>query len=63
MIAYLKGNLIQKSTNQVILDVGGVGYRAWIPLSTYLKLGSVNETAELHIYTHLHQQLTYHPET
>jgi len=53
MIAYLKGNLIQKSTNQVILDVGGVGYRAWIPLSTYLKLGSVNETAELHIYTHL----------
>jgi Holliday junction DNA helicase RuvA len=53
MIAYLKGNLIQKSTNQIILDVGGVGYRAWIPLSTYLKLGSVDETAELYIYTHL----------
>jgi len=53
MIAYLKGILIQKSTNQVILDVGGVGYRAWIPLSTYLKLGSVDETVELHIYTHL----------
>ncbi|MDH4258141.1 MAG: Holliday junction branch migration protein RuvA [Candidatus Aminicenantes bacterium] len=53
MIAYLKGNLIQKSTNQVILDIGGVGYRAWIPLSTYLKLGSVDETAELYIYTHL----------
>ncbi|UCE23135.1 MAG: Holliday junction branch migration protein RuvA, partial [Candidatus Aminicenantes bacterium] len=27
MIAYLKGNLIKKSTNQAILDVGGVGYR------------------------------------
>jgi Holliday junction DNA helicase RuvA len=53
MIAYLKGKLIQKSTNQIILDVGGVGYRAWIPLSTYLKLGSVDETAELYIYTHL----------
>ncbi len=53
MIAYLKGILIQKSTNQVILDVGGVGYRAWIPLSTYLKLGSVDETVELYIYTHL----------
>ncbi len=53
MIAYLKGILIQKSTNQVILDVGGVGYRTWIPLSTYLKLGSVDETVELHIYTHL----------
>lgn len=53
MIAYLKGILIQKSPNQVILDIGGVGYRAWIPLSTYLKLGNVNETAELFIYTHL----------
>lgn len=53
MIAYLKGILIQKSTNQVILDVGGVGYRAWIPLSTYLKLGSVDEPVELFIYTHL----------
>jgi Holliday junction DNA helicase RuvA len=53
MIAYLKGNLIKKSTNQAILDVGGVGYCVWIPLSTYLKLGSLNETIELLIYTHL----------
>ncbi len=53
MIAYLKGSLIQKSSNQVILDIGGVGYCAWIPLSTYLKLGNINETAELYIYTHM----------
>jgi len=53
MIAYLKGKLIQKSPNQVILDIGGVGYCAWIPLSTYLKLGDFNETVDLHIYTHM----------
>jgi Holliday junction DNA helicase RuvA len=53
MIAYLKGNLIQKTTSQVILDIGGVGYRASIPLSTYLKLGDINDAAELHIYTHV----------
>ena len=53
MIAYLKGNLIKKSTNQAILDVSGVGYCVWIPLSTYLKLGSLNESIELFIYTHL----------
>ena len=53
MIAYLKGNLIQKSASQVILDIGGVGYSAFIPLSTYLKLGDVNDVAELHIYTHV----------
>ena len=53
MIAYLKGILIQKNTKQAILDVSGVGYRVWIPLSTYLKLGNLNESAELFIYTHL----------
>ncbi|TEU07761.1 MAG: Holliday junction branch migration protein RuvA [Candidatus Aminicenantes bacterium] len=53
MIAYLKGNLIKKSTSQAILDVSGVGYCVWIPLSTYLKLGNLNETMELFIYTHL----------
>ena len=59
MIAYLKGNLIQKSTNQAILDVGGVGYRVWIPLSTYLQLGSLNENTELFIYTHLTDNSLY----
>ena len=53
MIAYLKGNLIQKSTNQVILDIQGVGYRVSIPLSTYLKLGNIDDPQELHIYTHV----------
>lgn len=53
MIALLKGILIQKSPNQIILDVGGVGYCASIPLSTYLNLGNLNETVKLLIYTHL----------
>jgi len=53
MIAYLKGNLIKKSPNYVILDIGGVGYRAWIPLSTYLNIGNLNEVVGLFIYTHL----------
>jgi Holliday junction DNA helicase RuvA len=53
MIAYLKGILIQKLPNQVIIDTGGVGYCASIPLSTYFKLGEVAEPVELFIYTHL----------
>ena len=59
MIAHLKGNLIQKSTNQAVLDVGGVGYRVWIPLSTYLQLGDLNENTELFIYTHLTDNSLY----
>jgi Holliday junction DNA helicase RuvA len=53
MIAYLKGNLIQKTPQSVIVDIGGVGYCAAIPLSTYFKLGEENSPVELHIYTHL----------
>lgn len=53
MISYLKGNLIQKSPNQITLDIGGVGYCVLIPLSTYFNLGDLNEPVELFIYTHL----------
>jgi len=53
MIAFLKGNIIQKTSNKVILDVGGVGYCAFIPLSTYLKLGETNSQEELYIYMHV----------
>jgi Holliday junction DNA helicase RuvA len=53
MIAFLRGQIRQKTPNQVIVDVGGVGYGALIPLSTYLRLGEENALCELHIYTHL----------
>ncbi len=53
MIAYLKGNLIQKTPQSVVVDIGGVGYCAAIPLSTYFRLGEENSPVELYIYTHL----------
>ncbi len=53
MIAYLRGTLIQKSPNQVVIDTGGVGYAAAIPLSTFTKLTEVGDVTELLIYTHL----------
>ena len=53
MIAYLKGPILQKAPGQVVIDVGGVGYCALIPLSTYVRLGEVGTPGELHIYTHL----------
>ncbi|MBN2199971.1 MAG: Holliday junction branch migration protein RuvA [Candidatus Aminicenantes bacterium] len=53
MIARLKGTLVRKTTGQVVIDAGGVGYCASIPLSTYVRLGEVQETVELLIHTHL----------
>jgi Holliday junction DNA helicase RuvA len=53
MIAYLKGILFQKSSNQAVIDINGVCYSASIPLSTYLTLGNIGEHTELSIYTHM----------
>ena len=53
MIAFLKGQIRQKTPNQVVVDVGGVGYCASIPLSTYIRLGEENSPCELYIHTHL----------
>jgi holliday junction DNA helicase RuvA len=53
MIAHLKGTILQKLPGQVILDVGGVGYAAAIPLSTFFKLDEVGRPAELLIHTHM----------
>ncbi len=56
MIAYLKGRLIQKSPNHVIVETGGVGYSATIPLTTFFKLGEPQETVELFVHTHLTEE-------
>lgn len=51
MIAILRGFLVYKSIDHIIIDVGGIGYRVFIPLSTYY---SLPEDGEIKIYTHTH---------
>lgn len=53
MIAYLKGTLVHKAPNQVIVDIGGVGYCAAVPLTTFFRLGEIGSSVALHIHTHL----------
>ncbi len=53
MIAYLKGTLIHRTPGQVVIETGGVGYCAAIPVSSYVKLGEIGGTVELFIHTHL----------
>jgi len=38
MIAHLRGTILEKHPNQVILDAGGVGYDVIIPISTFSAL-------------------------
>lgn len=54
MIALLNGRLLQKTVSQIILDVGGVGYRLLIPLSTYYALPDEG-TVCLQVHTHVRE--------
>ena len=55
MIALLRGKLIEKNPNQVVLDVSGVGYQVSVPLSTFGALGSLHGEATLLIHTHVRE--------
>jgi len=52
MITFLDGKLITALPTQAIVDVGGVGYEVFIPLSSYDKLPATGQG--IRILTHLH---------
>jgi holliday junction DNA helicase RuvA len=55
MIASLTGRLAFKSPSQITLDVQGVGYEVFIPLSTFYSLPDINESTSLRVHTHLRE--------
>jgi len=55
MIGSLRGKLIEKRPNQVLIDVGGVGYQVQIPFSTFAGLGTLHAETTLLIHTHLRE--------
>jgi Holliday junction DNA helicase RuvA len=55
MIAQLRGTLGDKRPNQVLVDVGGVGYLVHIPLSTFYALGDLHSNVTLMIHTQVRE--------
>ena len=55
MIAQLRGSLGDKRPNQVLVDVGGVGYLVHIPLSTFYALGDLHSNVTLLIHTQVRE--------
>ncbi|MBI5599813.1 MAG: Holliday junction branch migration protein RuvA [Deltaproteobacteria bacterium] len=51
MIANISGRLLHKSPESAVVDVGGVGYEVFIPLSTYYKLPGVGEQVAIKTLT------------
>ena len=54
MIAFLKGQVIEKGLDYAILDVNGVGYELSLSSKTLQSLSSL-KSAELFIYTHVRE--------
>jgi len=52
MIAFLRGRVLSKQPNRVVVDVEGIGYDVFVPLSTFYDVG--DEGAEVALRTYLH---------
>jgi len=55
MIGRLRGQLIDKQPQGITVDVGGVGYRVQVPLSTYYRVGEIDSAVDLRIHTHVRE--------
>jgi Holliday junction DNA helicase RuvA len=55
MIASLRGRVLEKSPNRLIVDVAGVGYDLAVPLSTFYTAGDAGAEITLRVHTHVRE--------
>ena len=57
MIAHLRGKLAQKDPSRVIVDVNGVGYEVFVPLTTFTALPGLGSEVSIDIHTHVREDI------
>ena len=55
MIGHLRGTVLEKHPNQVVVEAAGVGYEVQIPISTYTSLPNPGAAVSLRIHTHVRE--------
>ena len=55
MIAHLRGKLISRRPNLVIVETGGVGYDVTISVPAFSELPSLGSEVSFHIHTHVRE--------
>ena len=55
MIGRLRGQVLGKSPQEILVDVNGVGYLVHVPLSTYYSVGEIGSAVDLFIHTHVRE--------
>lgn len=57
MIAHLRGKLAQKDPGRVVVDVNGVGYEVFIPLTTFTALPNAGSEVSMDVHTHVREDV------
>ncbi len=57
MIGYLRGRIVDRQPTRIILDVQGVGYEVFIPVSTYDRLQQGDEPVSVLTYLHVREDV------
>jgi Holliday junction DNA helicase RuvA len=57
MIAHLRGKLLSKHPNQIVVETSGVGYEVNISVPTFSELPANGSEVALHIHTHVREDL------
>jgi Holliday junction DNA helicase RuvA len=57
MIGFLRGHVLDKQPNRIIIDVQGVGYEVVVPLSTYYEIGETGAGVSLRVHTHVREDV------
>jgi Holliday junction DNA helicase RuvA len=55
MIGSLRGRVLDRTEQEVLVEVGGVGYRVLVSPSTAVALGGVGDEALVHIHHHVRE--------
>jgi Holliday junction DNA helicase RuvA len=60
MIGHLRGRLIVRTPERLVIDCGGVGYEVWVSTSTFYEVERAHGVAEdaeiaLHVHTHVRE--------
>ena len=57
MIAHLRGTLTQKDPARVVVDVQGVGYEVYVPLTTFTALPDPGSEVSIDVHTHVREDV------
>ena len=57
MIAHLRGRLVEKAPSRVVVDVNGVGYEVFVPLTTFSAMPGNGSEVTIDIHTHVREDI------